>query len=144
MGEQPNVILEIFYGKEAEDPSEWLTNYNYCAQANNWSEDRRLDIVPTYLRGQARNWYEEKKEKLIEWKAIEINKDEEQEEEWEDNSFETKFLKKFTTRTRKNAWKRQLNGLTQKDLDVGEYTSKFMKLVNKIYNGNEKKNMKEY
>src|SRR5688572_17303482 len=53
MGEKSIVTPTLFYGKEEEDPTEWIRNFNRAALANRWNEVRKLQIVGSYLRGNA-------------------------------------------------------------------------------------------
>src|SRR5436305_5300630 len=51
------VKVEPFYGKETEDPYEWLEAFEQAALANQWTRGRRVEIAQGYLRDAARNWY---------------------------------------------------------------------------------------
>ncbi len=52
------VKLTEFERTEAEDPNEWLEQYNRIAEANKWSELRRFQIIGGYLVGAATRWYD--------------------------------------------------------------------------------------
>ena len=68
VGENLNVTPETFYGNESEDPVEWFKNFNYAATANNWTTDeRKIQIVPNYLRGQAKYWFEDNVKEFTSW-----------------------------------------------------------------------------
>jgi len=47
------VKVEPFYGKETEDPYEWLESFEQAALANQWTRNRRVEIAPGYLRDAA-------------------------------------------------------------------------------------------
>ena len=128
MGENLNFTSDIFYGREDEDPVEWLKDFNYAAEANNWSKERRLKIVPNYLRGQARSWFKDKMEDIEEWNKETIKTEENE----EGMSFEEAFIKKFTSKERRRIWKKQLYDLQQKEASVSNYTTKFNKLIDRI------------
>ena len=49
--------IEYFYGKESEDPQEWVEQFDRAAAANNWPAARQRDIAASYLRGVAAQWY---------------------------------------------------------------------------------------
>ena len=44
---------EEFHGLRTEDAKDWLDNFNNVADANRWNANRRLAIVPVFLKGAA-------------------------------------------------------------------------------------------
>jgi hypothetical protein len=50
------VKVEPFYGREDEDPYEWLDKFNTAAVANRWPNDRRIPIAAGYLKEAALEW----------------------------------------------------------------------------------------
>ncbi len=44
--------LSVFKGG-VSDNFEWLKRFNRLAQANNWTEDRKKNVLAFYLRGSA-------------------------------------------------------------------------------------------
>ena len=50
------IKVDDFYGKDNEDPHEWLDQFKRAATANQWPEDRLLDITKGYLKGAAGDW----------------------------------------------------------------------------------------
>ena len=49
------VKVDPFYGKEDEDPYEWLEAFEQAAMANQWSKPRRVEIAPGYFKDAARD-----------------------------------------------------------------------------------------
>jgi len=47
------VKVEPFYGKETEDPYEWLESFEQAALANQWTRNRQVEIASGYLRDAA-------------------------------------------------------------------------------------------
>ena len=122
VGESLNLMPENYYGKDDEDPVEWFKKFNYAAAANNWmGDERKLQIVLSFLKGQALHWFEEVKDDIRGWEKKE--KDGEESEEKEDNdrynTFEEAFLKKFVSREKRRSWRRQLDTLKQGETSVG-------------------------
>lgn len=113
--------IEHFYGKATEDPMEWLASFNRAATANNWTNNRRLQIAPGYLKGVAAQWFDD----------ATINY-------WNNNtyplaSFEPLFIKRFTTLENKSKWHYELHNLQQeKNERVDEYSVRFKRLVAKV------------
>ncbi|CAJ0863944.1 12702_t:CDS:2 [Entrophospora sp. SA101] len=54
-GEQRLVELPKFNG-DIDDPYQWWRSFNEACEANNISLERRLQIAPTCLKGQAEVW----------------------------------------------------------------------------------------
>ena len=125
-----NIATPIsFKGNAEEDPVEWLKSFNDVAKANNWNNQTKLELVKTYLKGNALEWFESI---VVErWK----NPHERDDEDYEEiqDGFEEKFIEKFSTRQRKNLWYFQFNTIEQeKDESVTSYSSKFKKLLQKV------------
>jgi hypothetical protein len=103
------VTPTCFYGKDDEDPLDWLKNFNNAAIANDWDFKARLKIVRGFLKNQALNWYEDERENIRYWKNnSEIEDLEEHDEPEEDHGFEHMFTEKFVTREKINTWYQQL------------------------------------
>ena len=47
------VDIRTFSGKEEEDISEWLIRWEVAANANDWTTDQQLTMMPAYLTGRA-------------------------------------------------------------------------------------------
>src|SRR5439155_24309238 len=82
------VKVEPFYGKETEDPYEWLESFEQAALANQWTRNRRVEIAPGYLRDAARDWYLSNRNELNYWSDW-------QDEEGENPIYNQEFKLKF-------------------------------------------------
>ena len=49
--------INTFRGLPNEDIKEWLTQFNWIADVNQWPEDIRCVLLPGYLEGVAKTWY---------------------------------------------------------------------------------------
>ena len=56
-----------FYEREEEDAYEWLRHFINCAIANQQDNQRKLDVVPLFLKGPARAWFNEIAANIVEW-----------------------------------------------------------------------------
>jgi len=81
-----------------------------------------LEIVANYLKGSAKNWFEDICEEITVWKKPE---DDENEREEEGKSFEELFFNKFASRERKRNWRKQLANLKQGEMSISSYINKF-------------------
>ena len=49
--------IHPFRGAPAEDIQEWITQFNWIANINQWTEDVRCALLPGYLEDVAKIWY---------------------------------------------------------------------------------------
>lgn len=49
--------INPFRGTPTEDIQEWITQFNWIANINQWSEDVRCALLPGYLEDVAKIWY---------------------------------------------------------------------------------------
>ena len=90
----PRVVQpEEFHGLRTEDAEDWLDNFNNVADANRWNANRRLAIVPVFLKGAAARWYKNQINggNLAMWNGGA-------------GSFEYEFLDKFISETKRANW----------------------------------------
>src|ERR1043166_5344879 len=126
------VIPTSFYGKDDEDPLDWLKNFNNAAIANDWDFKTRLKIIREFLKNQALNWYEDERENIRYWKNNSEIKDlGEHDVLEEDHRFKQLFTDKFVTREKVNSWYQQLEQIKQ-DTTINDYIIKFKKIMKKI------------
>ena len=45
------------FNEDGEDSEEWLRLFEKAAHANNWNDERKLLLAPTYLRRTADGWF---------------------------------------------------------------------------------------
>ena len=110
------VKVDFFTGN-GDDPVEWLELFEKAAQANNWDEERQLQLAPTYLRKTADGWY----------KALDNLPE-------DFDTFKKIFLEQFRTPARVMTWRNQLEMCCQKDNEtIDQYVARFRDLLAKIY-----------
>ena len=92
-----------FHGKRSEDAEEWLDRFIRIALANNWTDVRKLQIVPIYLKDAAQRWF------VANIHPNRVHNP----TQWTGNaqSFTTLFLEKFVNETKKAAWQSQFDAL---------------------------------
>jgi len=123
------VKIDPFYGKEEEDPFEWIEMFRNAAHANNWQVDRWTSIAAGYLKEAARDWYAQHKEEVENW-------EDDHHYDGEGPGFESQFLQYFTPEAKQNQWYHELMNIRQKPVEkVEHYARRFQKLLRKV-NGN--------
>src|ERR1043166_3637856 len=126
------VIPTCFYGKDDEDPLDWLKNFNNATIANDWDSKAKLKIVTGFLKNQALNWYDDERDNVRYWKYnIEIEEIDENALPEKAHGFEYMFTEKFVTREKINTWYQQLEQIEQ-DSNINDYIIKFKKIMKKI------------
>ncbi|KAG9283942.1 hypothetical protein G9A89_006780 [Geosiphon pyriformis] len=56
LGRRNNTLLLLFRG-DAQDPIEWLDNFERAATANQYDEEYKFQIVSGYLQGSSATWF---------------------------------------------------------------------------------------
>ena len=121
----PIAKIEPFYGREDEDPVDWLKVFEKAAIANRWEAARRKrDIAASYLREAAADWYDRSKDIMgINWTSGYNN----------GNNFTDLFIKYFANETCRNRWYQELLTLRQSSNEnVNTYANKFVKLLLRV------------
>jgi len=117
------VPLPSFTG--TEDPIAWLDEFNKAANANNMSDERKLQVVSAYLRGIAANWFQQQTLLIENWPA-----------NWtgDDNAaFDQVFLAQFRTNAQIMSWQQQLATRIQGPTEpVNQYANDIRSLLSKI------------
>ena len=114
------VNIQPFTGKDSEDITEWLINWDTAAVANGWTEENQIQLIPAYLSGRAGRMF---------WRIpLEERQDLEQLKESLEELFNTEE-KKFLAR-------QKLQEITQGPREsVAEFSEKVDKLVIKGHDG---------
>jgi hypothetical protein len=117
------VPVRRFSGKAEEDPNDWLIHFEKAAKANNWAQDRSLEIVGGFLDGIAADWYEDND--FNSWNdPEEVDDDDNNNNQPGPNTFVAKFLDHFSTIEQQNRWHYELNEILQgKDEKVESYAN---------------------
>src|SRR4051794_30064341 len=121
-----------FWGKDEEDPYEWVDQFKHAAAANQWQgEARLLNIAKGYLKGAAADWVREAttvgvNRQIVYWDNV----------NQQPTSLAPRLLEKFAPETRQNKWYQELMTLRQSSTEtVDQYALKFQRLLRKV-NGN--------
>ncbi|CAG8747670.1 8989_t:CDS:1, partial [Cetraspora pellucida] len=61
------VKVRSFSGSDDEDPIEWFDDFERAAEANNWTDERKLKIASGYLKGLAAEWYKDNRSVIEKW-----------------------------------------------------------------------------
>ena len=124
--ELSTVPLPFFNGGTHEDPINWIDEFEWSANANNITNERKIEIVPAYLRGVAATWFQQRKLTNQNWPTS-----------WKNNNDNTSFYQTFITQFRTNAqilaWQQQLRLRVQGvNEDVTSYAEDIRVLLRKI------------
>jgi len=109
------VKVPPFYGKDDEDPHEWIEQFNHAADANNWTTDARLiTIAKGYLKGAAADWA---RDATVQGVTNLINR-------WDNNnaaiSFVPRFIAQFAPAIRQNKWHQELMTMRKAPIGSGQ------------------------
>ena len=111
-----------YYGRDDEDPFDWLASFEYTAIANQWNDNRKPQIAAEYLKDSAARWFDDNQDRIVYW----------------DNpgnpyNFTDQFIHHFANATMKNKWMSDLDMLRQQPTQtVGEYAEKFKALIDRV------------
>lgn len=113
------VDLPTFRGGE-QDPLTWLDEFNNACTANHISATRKLEIIPSYLKGIAHSW----------WITVHNTL-----QHWDNNhatarSFTHQFNNKWITSHQKSRWLNQLRSRKQR---TGETVDEYLDAVTQLY-----------
>ena len=115
------VKIEIFQGKKTEDPVSWLAAFNRATDTNKWADDRRVKIAAGFLRGEAAEWFDGKRNDIGDHWTANTNGG---------NNFTDLYNAQYVTEQRKNEWFYKLMNLRQKDDEtVDSFAAKYLKLI---------------
>jgi len=120
------VKVDPFYGRDDEDPHEWIDLFNQAAVANRWAAGRKMAIAAGYLKEAAHDWYEADKANIVQWHIDGAN-----------NNFDDRFINYFSPETKQNKWYYELMTIRQTAGEtVDQYSRRFSKLLRKCNNNN--------
>ena len=113
------VEVEPFYGKDDEDPHEWIELFNQAATANRWQDNRKIAIAAGLLRDAAHDWYENDQLNILQWHTPN-----------QQGNFDERFIAHFSPETKQNQWYYELMTIRQtSEENVDEYSRRFRKLL---------------
>ncbi|KAG9306338.1 hypothetical protein G9A89_018221 [Geosiphon pyriformis] len=120
-----NISLLLFRGN-AQDPIEWLDDFERAVTANQYDEKYKFQIVGGYLQGFPAIWFSQETDanaqhRIIRWTLINA--------EEENTSFTTQFEAKFRTPILISKWCMELERRTQGPEEV---VTKYAKAIRKL------------
>src|SRR5581483_9747888 len=116
------VEVEPFYGKDKEDPHEWIELFNQAATANQWQDNRKVAIAAGLLRDAAHDWYVNDQPNIQQWHVAN-----------QQGNFDERFIAHFSPKTKQNQWYYELMTIRQtSEENVDEYSRRFRKLLRKV------------
>ncbi|KAG9297665.1 hypothetical protein G9A89_011180 [Geosiphon pyriformis] len=125
-------IFDIF-SSNAQDPIEWLDNFERAATANQYNDEYKFQIVGGYLQGSPAIWFSQKTDanahqRIIRWMPANAGEN--------NTSFTTQFENKFRTPILISKWYMELEKKTQgPGKIVTEYAKAIKKLIKHIDSG---------
>src|SRR3990170_2515892 len=118
-GREKNVTRPNFFsGTPEEDVEEWLCHFRDVANANEWTQQRCLEIAPAYLKGAAKRWYDQY-QPFNQWTGGR-------------QTFTWEIIRQFVTENRKSKWISQFDNLKQGKKNIEEYNDDFNRLLHKV------------
>jgi hypothetical protein len=96
------VPVKRFSGKSEEDPSDWIAHFEKAAKANNWNNERMVEIAGGFLDHVAADWYED----TTFAQGWRVGADEDDTE-----TFVLKFVTHFSTIEQQNKWHYEINDI---------------------------------
>ncbi|CAJ0752583.1 991_t:CDS:2 [Entrophospora sp. SA101] len=121
-GEQRLVELPKFNG-DIDDPYQWWRSFNEACEANNISLERRLQIVPTCLKGQAEVWRKTPGLVILTWDGWPGTYE-------ETVSFRKQFFDYFSTTQHQQKW---MNELRNRRMKEGETVDAYAGALTELY-----------
>ena len=119
--ESTHITPPNYHGRMDEDPLDWVDQFEIAKNANSWGNDRAADIAAGCMKDAAARWYLANKDQIDRWYTNGNN-----------TNFKTKFLEKFATDIRQDAWHQIYRRLEQGDQTVDEYVIAFEKALERI------------
>ena len=130
------VRIDPFYG-DSQDPISWLEDFENAATANGLTDNRKLQVVPAYLKGAAATWFAERRADpatapqhwghQVGWNTAQIA-----------ITLRQPFIDYFRTEAKLASWQRELDihqqGLTE---SVEGYAAKLRDLIRRVDPAND-------
>ena len=124
--EKSLIHVEFFKGDGTQDPEQWLQEYRRAAVANKWTNARKLELAPVYLKGVALDQYQNLPATLTAFDDY-VNAN---------TSFKHVFRAHFYTTKQRALWQKQLFEIKQGTDSVDTYVNRFRELKKRVDAGN--------
>ncbi|KAG9298697.1 hypothetical protein G9A89_012765 [Geosiphon pyriformis] len=120
-----NTPLPLFRS-DAQDPIEWLDDFERAATANQYDDEYKFQIVGGYLQGSPATWFSQETDanahqRIIRWMPANAGEN--------NTSFTIQFENKFRTPILISKWCMELERRTQ---SPGEVVTKYAKAIRKL------------
>ena len=123
--------IDPFYGNE-QDPISWLEEFEKACTANNYTDNRKLQVVQAHLKSTAATWLHGRQSNAATnpttW-TTGIHPTPQQVA----NSFKQPFIDYFRTESRVASWQHELINHQQLSSTVEQYASKLRNLIRRVY-----------
>ncbi|KAG9303751.1 hypothetical protein G9A89_018648 [Geosiphon pyriformis] len=125
LGQRNNTPIPLFRG-DAQDPIEWLDDFERAATANQYDDEYKFQIVGGYLQESPATWFSQEtdanaQQRIIRWTPANVGEI--------NTSFTTRFENKFRTPILISKWRMELERRTQ---GPGEIVTKYAKAIRKL------------
>ncbi|KAG9301531.1 hypothetical protein G9A89_008383 [Geosiphon pyriformis] len=125
LGQRNNTPLPLFRG-DAQDPIEWLNDFERATTANQYNNEYKFQIVGGYLQDSSATWFSQETDtnvhqRIIRWMPANAGEN--------NTSFTTWFENKFRTPILIFKWCMELERRTQ---DPGEIVTEYAKAIRKL------------
>ena len=116
IGGQEKKWTEFPLFNEEDDPYDWIQEFQIACETNGFEGDRRLQIIPSLLQGNAKRWWLAVKPNIKTFGIKQGDKNEGQ------DSFVRNFIERFAGIDKQYEWDRKLNKIKQ---EIGETVSNY-------------------
>ncbi|KAG9291801.1 hypothetical protein G9A89_012086 [Geosiphon pyriformis] len=125
LGRRNNTPLPLFRGN-AQDPIEWLDDFERAATTNQYDNEYKFQIIGGYLQGSPATWFSQEtnagaQQRIVRWTPANIGEN--------NTSFTIQFENKFRTPILISKWHMELERRTQ---GPGEIVTKYAKAIRKL------------
>ncbi|KAG9300828.1 hypothetical protein G9A89_004458 [Geosiphon pyriformis] len=125
LGQKNNTPIPLFRG-DAQDPIEWLDDFERAATANQYDDEYKFQIVGGYLQGSSATWFSQEtdanaQQRIVRWTPANVGEI--------NTSFTTRFENKFKNPILISKWRMELERRTQ---DPGEVVTEYAKAIRKL------------
>ncbi|KAG9294409.1 hypothetical protein G9A89_001914 [Geosiphon pyriformis] len=130
-------ILAALQG-DAQDPIEWLDDFERAATANQYNDEYKFQIVGGYLQGFPATWFSQEtnanaQQRIIKWTPANVGEI--------NTSFTTQFENKFRTPILISKWCMKLEKRTQ---GPGEVVTEYAKAIRKLIKQTEEQKIHSF
>ncbi|KAG9296598.1 hypothetical protein G9A89_015190 [Geosiphon pyriformis] len=125
--------IQTALGGDAQDPIEWLDDFERAITANQYDDEYKFQIVGGYLQGSPAIWFSQEtdanaQQRIVRWTPANVGEI--------NTSFTTRFENKFRTPILISKWHMELERRTQGPSEVvTKYAKAIRKLIKRVDTG---------